>query len=111
MKRTIAVVVALCLLSSTTHAADTEQERLHRANVTMWTGVALAVGGLILLPVTVAGNAGRDTSPELLGLGITAVGTVLIWKGAQDRRKAVSPQTTVAVFTGRSTGVQVRRVW
>jgi hypothetical protein len=111
MKRAMAVVVALCLLGATTHAADSEQERLHRANVTMWTGVALAVGGLILLPVTVVGKTERDASPELLGLGITVVGTVLIWRGAQDRRKAVSPQTTVAVFTGRSTGVQVRRVW
>ena len=80
MKKTIAVVVALCLLSATTHAVDSEQERLHRANVTMWTGWALAVGGLILLPVTVVGKTDRDASPELLGLGITAVGTVLIWK-------------------------------
>ena len=111
MKRATCVLVCLCLLSAMAHAADTEQERLRRANVTMWTGVALAVGGLILLPVTVVGKTERNASPALLGLGITAVGTVLIWKGAQDRRKAVSPQTTVAVFTGRSTGVQVRRVW
>ena len=62
--------------------------------------------------ITAGGHGtGASDAAVLTGFGITAVGTVLMWKGAQDRRKATNPQTAFGVFTGRATGVQLRRSW
>ena len=112
MKMLIAVLIALMVTASSAFAADAQVDQvlLQKARHKTWAGIALVGIGAFVLPVT---NTSKNTpsSAELTtGLAAIATGSVLLWSGAQDRRKA-SPHTQLSVAVGRRTMLWVQRVW
>jgi len=62
------------------------------------------------LPVT-ASDTEWSGSARKTGLGLVVAGTGLVVWGVRERQQALRPETTVAIFVGRSNGVRFRRVW
>jgi hypothetical protein len=112
---TVLVVFATMAVSAQPVAADPTAAQIHRGKTKMWIGVGLVGAGLAMIPLTALParpSEARETPAMWSGLGLTALGSGLIWWGAQQRRQAVpKPQMTFGVALGRNNGVQIRRTW
>jgi hypothetical protein len=118
----VLVVFAVTAASAQPNASDPTPAQIHRGKTKMWIGVGLVGAGLLMIPWTGATQTGatqaaaqdnRLEGPAVwTGLGLMAIGSCIIWWGAQERRQAVpKPQMTFGVVLGRNNGVQIRRVW
>jgi hypothetical protein len=107
-----AVILLLSLAAGPAMAQDRadREKRVRRAARQMWLGSGMMATGAFLLPITAA-TGSRDDANGLVGIGVIAVGSVVLWSGAQNRRKALRPSTTVSLQLGRTTAVQLQRVW
>jgi hypothetical protein len=113
---TVLVLFATMGASAQPVAADPTAAQIHRGKTKMWIGVGLVGTGLVMIPLTVLParppSATREGPAMWSGLGLTALGSGLIFWGAQERRQAVpKPQMTFGVALGRINGVQIRRTW
>src|SRR5690349_16956305 len=112
-RRAVALLLLLGLLAPSVSAqrAQTENERLlRRARGKTISGIALMAFGLVVLPSSLDKEKDVDDAMPLMAVGSMMVGGVLLWSGAQDRRKAF-PQTRIGVMVGRTTSVQIKRTW
>ena len=114
--KTIVVAVLLSLLAAPTAAqqlaADQAAAPIQRGNVKIGIGVALVGAGAFILPITSTSPRVSHDGPTVgVGLGLTALGSCLVWWGAKERRQAVRPQTTFRVVVGRNNRLQIVRTW
>jgi hypothetical protein len=110
--KAISVILLLSITAAPVaaqHGGDREK-RVQRATRKMWLGSGMMVAGAIIAPIT-ATKARDQANVGLVGLGVVAVGTVVLWSGAQSRRKALQPNTTLRLQLGRTAAVQFQRVW
>lgn len=84
--------------------------KIHRANRKLLIGAGLLGAAAFTLPVT-ASDAEWSGSAGKTGLGLVVAGTGLVVWGVRERQQALRPETTVAIFVGRSNGVRFRRAW
>ena len=112
--RLTAAALVMCVTSASVWADDTRvpEERARRATRKMWLGAGLMAVGAVITPIT--GERGRRTHQEVLvttGVGTMAVGSVVLWMGVHDRRKAIQPSRRLQLQFGRRSMVQVQRTW
>jgi hypothetical protein len=113
MKRILIATLIVLLATVPGYAdqsTDEQAAQLRRGNVKFWLGVCLAGAGAFVLPITNTGSS-RSGNVEIFAVGMLATGSVLVWSGTQDRRRAAQPQTTLGVTVGRTSGVILRRSW
>ena len=108
------VVAALMLLFCTPNALaqqETPEQKalIHRGNVKIWIGIVLVGVGAAVGPLTAA--PADPTTTRAIGLVTVMTGATVIAWGSHDRYKAFHPETTVDITLGRTTGIQIRRVW
>jgi hypothetical protein len=111
----LSVLVASLLSHTTAFAqqstADRQNAQVRSGTKKMWIGIGLiAVGAVLALPATADAGDSKD-GLVLTSVGLFFAGGTLAWLGAEQRRKAVRPHTSVAVTLGRRTGVQIRTAW
>lgn len=108
----IVTVMVLVFASSAAGQGFDDQTRtqLHRGNVKIWIGTALVVTGALIVPATAA-NGDPNTTEMTVGLVTIGTGTLLVWSGFQQRRRAVRPYTGFGLVLGRQKSIVVRRSW
>jgi len=114
MKSFVAVTfLALFATTAAAHQNPLDQgAQFRKGTRNMWIGVALVGVGLIVAPVTAVNPHDTTHSAAVAtGVGLVAAGSVMVWVGAGERRKASQPETTFGVFLGKNNGVQIRRLW
>jgi hypothetical protein len=87
---TVLVLFATTAASAQPVAADPTAAQIQRGKTKMWIGVGLVGAGLAIILLTVLParpSEVRDTPAMWSGLGLTAVGSGLIFWGAQERAK------------------------
>jgi len=111
----LSVLVAL-LLSHTPAfaqqgASDRQNAQVRSGARKMWVGIGLmAAGAVLALPAT-ANSGDTNDGLVLTSVGLVFTGGTLAWLGAEQRRKAVRPQTGFAFTLGRRNGLQIRKAW
>jgi hypothetical protein len=115
------VAALLLVLVAASHAmaeppSSIRQQLEIQAKRKLLAGAVLVATGLVILPVTAAlaqsNSRPVPASRAVGGLAITAVGTGLLWSGAQDRRRAAQqPEIAFSVIVGRETGIAIQRRW
>jgi hypothetical protein len=102
------LIVIVCV-SAVEAGPNEDALALRAARNKMSVGTAMMAAGALVLPLTNASNGASDAGTKI-GLSLISGGAVMIWVGARQRRKALSPQTLVGVTLrdGRSISVRVR---
>ena len=100
-------------VSAQQQTASDRTRRVRSADRKILVGLAFVGAGAMMIPMT---NALLDEAPQepvaMSGVGLMAAGSVLVWYGARDRRKAIQPRTTFGLMLGnRCSALQVHRRW
>lgn len=111
MRTVLTLFVALTVATPTAFGADLKGDAalLRAARTKMRVGVTLVGLGAFVLPATLTNTSPSD-AVLATGVGAIGIGTLLLWSGAEDRRKA-SPHTQLTLTIGRRTLVGVRHLW
>jgi hypothetical protein len=114
----IAVVLIFLSTAPQAFAQQTAQQTalMRKGTVKLWTGITLMCAGALVMPVTdtkasISSDGRYSTALATSSVGLFSVGGTLAWLGAQDRRKALSPQTTFRVSVGKRQGLEISRRW
>ena len=83
--------------------------QMRRGRIFTWLGIGMIGAGALILPITQSHGQQRSTIVPALSL-MTGGSGLASW-GAQEKRRATRPHTTVGVLVGRINGIQVRRDW
>ena len=118
--RTGLIALLLMLLVASSASAqqidDQTDAQLKSGERKLWIGMALIVGGALIMPLTANGATGKSRAlgseaTTAVGFGAVGAGTWLVWSGFHQRRRAVAPHIELGVAVGRQTGVIFRRTW
>ncbi len=114
----IALLLMLLVISSASaqQIDDQTDAQFKSGERKLWIGMALIVGGALIMPLTATGATGKSRAlgseaTTAVGFGAVGAGTWLVWSGFHQRRRAVAPHTELGVALGRQTGVIIRRRW
>jgi hypothetical protein len=112
----LAILLVLSM-TATAYAQDTltqdeARAQMHSGTVKVRLGIALIGAGSLAIPITAAKGRSRTREGVVIaGAGTIAAGTYLVWRGASEQRKAVGRALTFSAFVGRTTGIQIRKIW
>ena len=113
--RLISVVIAMTVALNCTAIAqqpgDDTYKRLRKADRIIRIGVVMMVAGALIAPITVRDNVPNRDLHMAGGLSLVGAGMVVVWLGANERRRVLQPQTTVGIGVGRDKAVEIRRTW
>src|SRR2546426_7321175 len=118
MKISLLAILLVLSMLATSSAQDTltqEEARaqMHRGSVKIRLGIALIGAGSLAIPITAGTSRSGTPDGSVIGAGFgtIAAGTYLVWRGTREQRKAAGRTLTFSAFLGRTTGIQVRKVW
>ena len=107
------IALTVGTVSAQQQTASDRTRRVRSADRKILVGLAFVGAGAMMIPMT---NALLDEAPQepvaMSGVGLMAAGSVLVWYGARDRRKAIQPRTTFGLMLGNKySALQVHRRW
>lgn len=92
-------------------AADRQNAQVRSGTRKMWVGIGVMAAGAVLAIPATSNSSDTNDGLVLTSVGLLFTGGTLAWLGAEQRRKAVRPQTVFTVTLGRRNGVQIRKAW